>query len=784
MLAKVDWSTGEPLQRLTTAVNDWLGKTGMVIAADPGISMKHFAAASSIPHETFRKYVCSDLGKRRVLGAAAGKAPLISHDTAEFTVSVMRRKDRANDGLNKSGSIDVIQDLLPGLKRKQVEQAFDRTVRPKYKAELTGIIKAQASTEKRSAITVPQQYRWHQAVDSAFTFLREKNEGTTPDGRTFGEVMPHFVLGGDETGLLASNGDVTVIGDKKKLKHEVSTAGSRVSITAYRCGSAAGSDGPTGFLPPGVRRKSGFTDEFLLKHGAAPGSTIVMTPSGYMTEDAWLEMAPTMARGIRKMPVICDNPSWWVVKIIDGFGPHTSSEKAMTIYAEQKIMLVKEEGDTSHVCQAYDQEVAKADKRSMRSSLAFLRSTTQLTKGVVDGWQLVHVALAMVRELAPETWVYSFRKVNLHPHRRVSFEEWCKRIAHFLQGGESFKPEVISDGYALLPSFWHGMTVEEKKMAASIFAAHGSSYTVDCLRELHRRSHIQMADMQNLRVCLELAAQDPTHLERGLPEASSVTPAPVAAAQAAVADVTEGLVSFQLHPKGQDGKQLLTGMAKFEHLVKMARRSVPVRQQLRPSRHLDVEMTPTQQQLLDPAPQDFAMHEIMRTCHGKGAKKAMAQRKIDALGNIRGACGFANDPVRLARLKNQLQLAESLADISKVADDEKATKRSAETSILITAAPDAIKRLIEKGGNIAQITIKDMDAIAFASFAGATLKGDKAAKGNMLLKLIMKQPTILEIPAPSYTSTNAAATLPTPTLPTPVLPTAALPPDIAWPDSV
>ena len=75
-----------------------------------------------------------------------------------------------------------------------------------------------------------------------------------------------------------------------------------------------------------------------------------MTPTGYMTEDAWLEMAEETAAGIRAMPVICDNPDWWVIKIIDGFGPHTSSVEAMKIYAKHKILLVKEEGDTSHVC--------------------------------------------------------------------------------------------------------------------------------------------------------------------------------------------------------------------------------------------------------------------------------------------------------------------------------------------------------------------------------------------------------------------------------------------------
>ena len=71
-----------------------------------------------------------------------------------------------------------------------------------------------------------------------------------------------------------------------------------------------------------------------------------------MTEEAWVEIAPSIVYGIRQMPVIRDNPDWWVIHIVDGFGPHTSSAKAMQIFYDAKIILLKEEGDTSHINQA------------------------------------------------------------------------------------------------------------------------------------------------------------------------------------------------------------------------------------------------------------------------------------------------------------------------------------------------------------------------------------------------------------------------------------------------
>jgi hypothetical protein len=383
---------------------------------------------------------------------------------------------------------------------------------------------------------------------------------------------------------------------------------------------------PTCLLAAGKQCKQGYTDAFLKKHGAAEGSTVVMTPTGYMTEDAWLEMAPSIADGIRKMPVIKDVPHWWVLKFIDGFGAHTSSAKAMEIYEERKILLVKEASETSHVCQIYDQKVAVDDKKSMRQSLAYLRKSNELIKGTIDGWMLIHVALAAVRELDPDSWSYSANKVNLKPSTRVGFQDWCTRISHYLQGGESsFTPEIVRDPYALLSPFWHGMQPDEKKLTVAIVKSHETTFTVACIKELVEKVHVPLTEMQNLRIAIELALEDPSHLERTKPEATRLEqPAEVQEAQAKVVDVTSGLVSFQVFPKAVDGKPLMSGMVLFDHMVRMTRRSVPLGTDLVPSTSLDVEYTEQQQRIINPRPIDYAMHEIAKHAHGEGAKQAMA----------------------------------------------------------------------------------------------------------------------------------------------------------------
>ena len=57
--------------------------------------------------------------------------------------------------------------------------------------------------------------------------------------------MHYFIIGGDETCLMASDdGSCKVVGDAERKKHEKKTADCRASITLYRVGNAAGDTGP------------------------------------------------------------------------------------------------------------------------------------------------------------------------------------------------------------------------------------------------------------------------------------------------------------------------------------------------------------------------------------------------------------------------------------------------------------------------------------------------------------------------------------------------------------
>jgi hypothetical protein len=73
----------------------------------------------------------------------------------------------------------------------------------------------------------------------------------------------------------------------------------------YRTGSIGGKTGPTFFPLAGKQKRPSYDDSFLVENGAAPNSSIIMTENAFMTDDeAWDQIAPKAAIGIREMPVI------------------------------------------------------------------------------------------------------------------------------------------------------------------------------------------------------------------------------------------------------------------------------------------------------------------------------------------------------------------------------------------------------------------------------------------------------------------------------------------------
>jgi hypothetical protein len=245
--------------------------------------------------------------------------------------------------------------------------------------------------------------------------------------KSFGELIDHFIIGSNETNLIAdADGDLRIVGEKGKKKHKKKVADYRGLITMYRTGVAAGYNGPIVFLLKGKKRKSGINKKFLKQESCVLGLTICMTENAYMTEDAWEEMTPSLVKGYQDMPVVRDNPQWWMIEMSDGFGAHLTNLNALKQCADALILSIKEEGGSSSYNQEYDKHVAKSDKLHQRRVLTFMQSLKNRSRNLIDQWDLIHCGVAAVRYTGrnPGVRISSFVSVNLHPMRMISFADW------------------------------------------------------------------------------------------------------------------------------------------------------------------------------------------------------------------------------------------------------------------------------------------------------------------------------------------------------------------------
>lgn len=161
-VSRQNWSKGDGLKRMTEAVAKW-----ELEAAKPEkgrMSVHLFAEVNGIPYTTFQTHITSVDGKRIKLGSSVGKKPLLDSQSKDIIVDVLVRKDRVNRGVGVTGALDLLEEMHPDLTRKQLDQAFRRTVRPAFSGRLTKPVVAQATTTKRTAITVFQQWRWHKVI--------------------------------------------------------------------------------------------------------------------------------------------------------------------------------------------------------------------------------------------------------------------------------------------------------------------------------------------------------------------------------------------------------------------------------------------------------------------------------------------------------------------------------------------------------------------------------------------------------------------------------------------
>ena len=252
--------------------------------------------------------------------------------------------DRSNDGLTPAAVIERLQDIKPGVTKKQAGNHLHRTLKKNHSDVIKKhVVVGQATTTNQNAITVVQQFRWHSTVDTTIMFLRKKNVGICKCGcgKTFGELIDEFIYGANETCMMASGGMIKIMGAAGRNKQEITNGDLRDFITMLRTGSSASRTGASIFIVKGTRVREGIDTKYLMDWGAGVGSRIVANENAFMTTERWEKITLSLIEGYHNMNEHARaNPDWWCLEIIDVFSAHLASYKVMKMRYDAKILTV------------------------------------------------------------------------------------------------------------------------------------------------------------------------------------------------------------------------------------------------------------------------------------------------------------------------------------------------------------------------------------------------------------------------------------------------------------
>ena len=520
-------------------------------------------------------------------------------------------------------------------------------------------------------------------------------------GADFQDVCDHFVGNIDKSCFMATgDGSVKGIASSNKEKTEAIRDDCRSSITSLRSGNAAGNQGPFIFLAKGKKNDchQSLNPRSLENDQCMPtaGSYVVMCDNAYMTDVVWLEVVPKLCAGIRAMPIIKDHPEWWCMFTLDGFGLHVNVHEALKIFTEYKILITQqEEGDSSQVNQAYDQLVARADKRHLNCSLIKIKKTL---KSKMTQWHLIKIAANAQMKVSRETWIKSFNKVNCHPTFRISFADWLDRLRDkgILQSGDTFYDDNIFGLFDAMPAFWKRMPVVARQGLVDAI--------VDGMKEAAEDNETTVWSASNIRLLTKFVPLDDMHKARACYLAAKE--------DAKVIDTTEeqymkrmqqlqneestDINSSQLENYFSFKPQMLlnayieerekhpatltsasTTRELFDHMCNHAAQMHwdQVRSLL-PTAALDVEVSENQKTLFNPSYKNVLQGYIMYNVKGAGAMNKIAKRRLDIMsGNVASYARCLNNKKHLGSLKEYNELIASVAEISAEMEVEKQRKR-------------------------------------------------------------------------------------------------------------
>jgi hypothetical protein len=134
----------------------------------------------SVPHTTIIYYqdLMTATGKLIDELLPDYRCPLITEPEVKFFVNAIRQRGILNCGMSCKEIIGIIQGMT-GKHIKNCENHYDYLIRQKRLPGLTKdgrVVTAQAITSKRTEVTIHQQSRWHNLMDSVWEDIQRLNK--------------------------------------------------------------------------------------------------------------------------------------------------------------------------------------------------------------------------------------------------------------------------------------------------------------------------------------------------------------------------------------------------------------------------------------------------------------------------------------------------------------------------------------------------------------------------------------------------------------------------------
>ena len=522
----------------------------------------------------------------------------------------------------------------------------------------------------------------------------------------------------------------------------------RCSITSLRSGCAGNVEGPTFIMPVGKTKNPAYSDEFLRQQGAAEFSSVIMTPSGYLTADAWEIIYPLFIKGVRKVVenacarhgVDAATAALLLIGLgFDGCKIHTKSFICLIKFAASRILCLLEGRDSSEINQPFDKFVARAGKKRAARTLDQLRRSH--VTPVIDQWFLVLVVLQMLRDAAASNvWENSFIACNLHPHYRVDVEEWLQRIQPFVLAADKFEDEEINL-QELLPAEWRRKPLATRQKWIKVIDESGPAPTWDV---------DMLAKLREEKMSLSLVAQifkiykTEKRIQLQLKASSAVgpsTPATTKTGPTRKDTPSKGSMIYHVWNAKIDGASPLQ---QFHHAVSVRNRQFGPIAGTTVSAYLDCEISADNKRMLALKPDDLNMYQVLQqsTCRN-GKRRKVAKRCLNALGGLSGVARFVNDPDTLKEMQLNLQFAASLEAVKASEKNIKDGKSKASRDKYYQSAKKKCgvgpKQKFFKS-HAAKLTIKEIQAVAFVECNGVVIKGRLKDVREKLAVLLPEDP--------------------------------------------